>query len=334
MSLHSLTAAALATLSLSAFAAPTPQYQVTDRIKIGGEGRWDFVQVDAQARRLFVSHGSQVEVFDLDSNAKVGTIADTPGVHGIVTADDLGLGFVSNGKDDSVTVFDLVTMQAKTRIAVGKSPDAMTYVPALKRVVVFNGHSKNLSVIDASSLKVIGTVALPGKPEVSALSQDGLVYVNVEDTGELATFDPKAMKVVRRVKLAGCEEPSGLALDDKSNVYSVCANHVMKVTSPALKPLATVAIGGGPDGVVWTNGYAFSANGSDGNLTVVGTDSAGKWSAVATVPTEFGARTIAHDPVTGRLYLPTADFLPGSSDSEKRKTMPDTFRVLVLAPGR
>ena len=334
MSLHSLMFAAVAALSLPAFADSAPLYHVTDRIKIGGEGRWDFVQADAKARRLFVSHGTQVEVFDLDSNAKVGTIAGTPGVHGIVTADELGLGFVSNGKDDSVTVFDLATLQVKSKVEVGKSPDAMTYVPALKRLVVFNGHSKNLSVIDASSLKVISTVEIPGKPEVSALGAGGMVYFNIEDTGELATFNPDSMKVVRRVKLAGCEEPSGLALDDKSNVYSVCSNRVMKITSPTLKPLATVAIGGGPDGVAWAGGYAYSANGSDGNLTVVGSPSAGKWAAVATVPTEFGARTIAHDPVTRRLYLPTADFEPGTSDSEKRKTIPDTFRVLVLSPAR
>lgn len=332
MSLKSLTLAVLAALSLPAFADPAPQYQITDRIKIGGEGRWDFIQADSVARRLFVSHGSQVDVFDLDSNAKVGSIADTPGVHGIVTADELGLGFVSNGKDDSVTVFELANLQVKTKLAVGKSPDAMTYVPALKRVVVFNGHSKSLSVIDAASLKVIGTVDIPGKPEVSALGAQGLVYFNIEDTGELATFDPDSMKVVRHVKLAGCEEPSGLALDDKFNVYSVCANHVMKVTSASLKPLATVAIGAGPDGVAWTGGYAYSANGSDGTLTVVGSPRAGKWSPVATVPTEFGARTITLDTVTQRLYLPTADFEPGSKDSEKRKTIPETFRVLVLSP--
>ncbi len=327
----SMTAALLA-CSLTAAVAAEPHYQLTDRIHLGGIGRWDYVYLDADARRLYVSHGTQVDVVDTGSNSLVGTIADTPGVHGIVTAPDLGLGFASNGKDDSVTVFDLASLQTKAKIPVGKSPDAMTYVPALKRLVVFNGHSKDLSVIDAASLQVVRQVAVGGKPEFSALGAGGLVYFNIEDTAELATFDPKTLKVVQRVKLAGCEEPTGLALDEKSNVYSVCANRVMKITSPRLKPLATVAIGGGSDGVVWAAGHAYSANGADGNLTVVGSPRAGKWAAIGNVATEFGARTIAHDPVTGRLYLPTADFETGTGDSEKRKTVPDTFRVLVLSP--
>lgn len=319
-------------LCYPAFAATAPDYQITERIQLGGEGRWDYVHADETSRRLYVSHGTQVEVIDIDTHAKVGTIADTPGVHGIVTAPELGLGFVSNGKGDSVTVFDLSTLNAKAKIPVGKSPDAMTYVPALKRLVVFNGHSKDLSVIDVDTLKVLRTVPVGGKPEFSALGKDGRVYFNVEDTAELATFDPKAMKLRKRVKLAGCEEPTGLALDERSNVYSVCANNVMKISSPALKPLASVTIGSKPDGVVWTKGFAYSANGADGNLSIVGETSPGHWETVATLPTEFGARTIASDAVSGQLYLPSADFAAGGGDSERRKTLPDTFRVLVLSP--
>lgn len=327
-------AASVLALALPLSASAAPDVKLVDRIKLGGAGRWDYVHVAAKSRRLYVSHGTQVDVIDLDSNAKVGTIPDTPGVHGIVTAEELGLGFVSNGKDDSVTVFELSSLQSKKKIAVGKSPDAMTYVPSLKRLLVLNGHSSDLSVIDASTLKVIATVALGGRPEAAELGADGLVYLNLEDTAEVVSFDPSAMKIVQRAKLMGCEEPSGIALDMQSNIYSVCANHVMKISASSLKPLATVPIGSGPDGVVWVDGYAYSANGADGNLTVVGSLGPGQWAPVATVPTERGARTVAYDPVTKRIYLPTADFEKGSGDQERRNTVPDTFRVLVMGLGK
>ncbi|HEX7645186.1 MAG TPA: YncE family protein [Burkholderiaceae bacterium] len=315
--------------TLAAAPAAIPSYKVTHSIAVGGEARWDYVALDSAAHRLYVSHGTQTEVIDLQSEKVIGTIADTEGVHGIAVASDLGLGFTSNGKSNSITVFDLATLKTRNTIKVGIGPDAIVYAAAGSRVVTFNGRSKDATVIDAKSGTVAGTVAIGGRPEYALAGRDGKVYLNVEDTGELAVLDPVALKIGHRNSLKPCDGPSGLAMDSNERLYSVCDNKMMIVSTGDGKRLAQVPIGAGPDGAVWLDGQAFSANGADGTITVAGEDASGQFQVQATIPTAPGARTIAADPVTHRLYLPVADYKPAQA-GERRQGIPGTFRILVL----
>ncbi|MET3105446.1 YVTN family beta-propeller protein [Oxalobacteraceae bacterium GrIS 1.18] len=314
-------------LSGSVFAAP-PDYKLVDTIKIGGAARWDYIYMDSGAQRLYVTHGTQTEVIDTGTDKVIGTIADTQGVHGVAIATDLGVGFTSNGATDTVAVFDLKTLTVTRSIKVGNKPDAILYLPATHKVVTYNGQSKDVSIIDARTMKVVATVKVPGVPEFSAAGADGNVYFNLEDTGQIASINMTSYKLKKPVSLKPCEEPTGLAIDDKQRLYSVCANSVMMVTSTGGKVLGQVPIGSGPDGVAVMDGYAFSANGRDGTVTVVG-EVDGKFQPVATIPTQVGARTIAVDPAAHRIYLPTADYGPAKGE-ERPPGIADTFRVLVL----
>jgi streptogramin lyase len=313
--------------SVAAWAAP--EYKVSGAIAIGGEARWDYLYVDSEQHRLYVSHGTQTEVIDTQTDKIVGTIADTAGVHGIAVANDLGLGFTSNGKDDSVTVFDLSSLKTRNTVKVGGNPDAIVYVPGSRRVVTFNGRSKDATVVDTKTAKVLGTVTIGGKPEFAQVDPAGMVYFNVEDSAELAVLDPSTLKLTHRYPLKPCESPTGLAIDGQRRLYSVCENKMMVVSAPDGKTIAQVPIGSGPDGVAWLDGYAYSANGADGTISVVGTGSDGKFQNLSTIATAVGARTIAADPATHKLYLPTADFKPAENGA-KRQGIPDTFRILVL----
>ncbi|PRC93221.1 YncE family protein [Solimicrobium silvestre] len=321
-----LTALLLA-LSSTAFAA-APAYKIVDTIAIGGAAKWDYLYVDSEAHRLYVTHGTQTEVIDTQTNKVVGTIANTQGVHGVAIARELGIGFTSDGVTDSVSVFDLATLKVSSSIKVGTKPDAIVYAPVSQKLVAFNGKSNNASIIDAKTLKVIATVAVAGKPEFAVVGADGNVYFNLEDVGQISSINLATNTVSQTHSLKPCEEPTGLAMDDKQHLFSVCANNLMMVSTTSGKVIAQPAIGSGPDGVAFMDGYAFSANGADGNMTVVG-EVNGKFQAVATIPTQVGARTIAADPATHRLYLPTADF-KAAQGTEKRQGIPDTFRVLVL----
>jgi YVTN family beta-propeller protein len=311
----------------SAVAAPT--YKVSETIAIGGDARWDYLYVDSEQHRLYVSHGKQTEVIDTQSNKVVGTIADTAGVHGVAIANDLGLGYTSNGKDNTVTVFDLATLKANNTIKVGTNPDAIVYVPQSHRVVTFNGRSKDATVFDAKTGNVVGTVEIGGKPEFAQIDQAGNIYFNIEDSSELAVLDPVALKLTHRYSLKPCDSPTGLAIDDQQRLYSVCDNKMMVVSGHDGKLIAHVAIGSGPDGVAWLDGTAISANGADGTMSVVGTGADGKFQTLATLPSAAGARTIATDPATHKIYLPTSDFKPAVNGG-KREGIPGTFRVLVL----
>ena len=318
---------ALPIVAGSAFAEPT--YKVSGAIAIGGEARWDYLYVDSEQHRLYVSHGKQTEVIDTQTNKIFGTIADTAGVHGIAIAGDLGLGFTSNGRDDSVTVFDLSSLKTRNTIKVGGNPDSIIYAAQSHQIVTFNGRSKDATVVDAKTGHVIGTVAIGGKPEFAQLDKSGNIYFNVEDTGELAVLDPVTLKLSQRTSLKPCDSPTGLSIDPQQRLYSVCENKMMIVSAHDGKTLAQVPIGSGPDGVAWLDGYAFSANGADGTISVVGENSAGKFQALSTITTATGARTIAADTATHKLYLPTADFKPGQN-GEKRQGIPDKFRILIV----
>jgi hypothetical protein len=313
-----------------AIAAPTG-YHVVGTIKVGGEGGWDYLTVDAAARRLYVSHATHVVVIDIDSSKVVGDIGDTPGVHGIALAPELNRGFISNGRGNSVTIFDLRTLKAIGKAPTGDNPDSIRYDAGSGRVFAFNGRSKNATAIEAKTGAVSGTIALPGKPEFSVADGKGKVYVNIEDTNELVEIDAAKLTVTKKYSLSPCDGPSGLALDSKNRrLFSVCANRLMAVSDPdAGKVVATPAIGAGSDGAAFDagTGYVFSSNG-DGTLTVV-KQNGGQWEVLENIATSRGARTLAVDDTSHKVYLPTAQ--TASSQGGGRATyVPDTFEVLVV----
>ncbi len=319
----------LLVLPLSAAAAASaPTLKEVTRIPIPGETRWDYLTVDSAAHRLYVSHATTTEVIDTRTNERIGTIADTAGVHGIAIASDLGKGFISDGRANTVTVFDLKTLKTTATIGVGSNPDAILYDPASRRVMTFNGKSQDVTIVDAVRGEVVATVPVGGKPEFAQLGANGQAWFNVEDTNEMAVLDPKAGKLVRRLALKPCDSPSGLAVDDQQRLYAVCENRQMVVVSADARVLARPAIGAGPDGVAWMDGAAWSANGHDGTISVVETTS-GRFETVATIPTATGARTIAADPATHRLYLPASELQP-AREGERRAGVPGSFYILVL----
>jgi DNA-binding beta-propeller fold protein YncE len=309
--------------------AAQPSMKEVSRIRIGGEARWDYLEIDSSGHRLFVSHGSATEVIDTQSGRVIGQIPDTPGVHGIALAPDLGLGFISDGKADAVTVFELATLKTVSKIAVGANPDAIVYDPASHHVLTFNGRSKDVTLIDAAARKVLLTTPVGGKPEFARMGKDGKVGFNIEDTGELAVIDPRTGALLRRQSLAPCVSPSGLAIDDRFRTYSVCENKLMVVADAQGKMIGRAPIGAGADGVAWLDGAAYGANGQDGTVSVVRESKPGQFETVETIPTAHGARTIVADPATHRLYLPTADLAPAAPGS-RPAGIPGSFYVLVL----
>jgi YVTN family beta-propeller protein len=319
----------------AAFAAP-PTYKVVGKIKIGGGGRWDYSYVDTANHRLYVAHGTQTEVIDTATDKLIGTIPGTNGVHGIAIAADLGRGFTSDGGDNDVTVFDLKTLKVLSKVKTGQNPDAIIYEPVSHRVFTFNGRSADSTAIDAKTGDVI-TASIPvgGKPEFAQIDGKGHIFANIENKNEIIDVDAKNALVAKRYSIAPCDSPSGLAIDPKGRLYSVCENKLMVVSDPASgKVLATVPIGAGTDGDAFDDGYAFSANGGDGTITMVGETSPGKFEAVATIQTQRSARTIAADQKAHKLYLPAADLSPASVDKDGKKVraqpVPETFTILVV----
>jgi hypothetical protein len=319
-----------ATVWATVCAAATGYHIISD-IPIGGEGGWDYLTVDSAARRLYVSHGTHVAVVDLDSSKVVGDIPDTPGVHGIAIAAELNKGFISNGRGNTVTIFDVKSLKTLGTVPTGENPDDICYDGGSSRVFVFNGRSKNATVIDAKGNKPAATIALPGKPEFSVADGKGHIYTNIEDTSEIVEIDAAKAEVSKKYSLAPCVEPSGMAFDAKSRrLLSVCSNRLMAISDPdAGKVVTTVAIGAGSDGAAFDpgTGYGFSSNG-DGTLTVV-QQTGGKWNVLENIATERGARTIAIDEKTHRLYLPTAKTAPSASGG-RASYLPNTFKVLVV----
>jgi DNA-binding beta-propeller fold protein YncE len=322
--------------SMKAF-APT-QYQVKQKYVLGGEGGWDYLTFDAAGKRLFISRGTHVMVVDPYKGSVVGDIPNTPGVHGIALAQDLGKGFTSNGRENTVTVFDLKTLKETARIKLeAENPDAILYDPSSKRVFTFNGRSKNATAIDAVKDTVISNIPLNGKPEFGVADGKGMVFVNIEDTSELTSIDAGNAKVAKTWKLTGCEEPSGLALDQKHHrLFAGCHNKVMAVVNAEDgKVVNTPAIGEGVDANAFDPGtdLAFSSNG-DGTLTVVHEDSADKYTVAQNVATQRGARTMALDTNNHDIYLVAAEIeeAPPAKEGERprRSMKPGTFTLLVV----
>jgi YVTN family beta-propeller protein len=329
--------AAATVLFLTAVQLMAAAYHPVGKIQIGGDGGWDYAAMDADARRLYVSHGTHVVVVDPDGGKVVGDIPDTPGVHGIAIATKLNRGYTSNGRGNNVTIFDLKTLKTIGQVKVGQNPDAIWYDAASNRIFTFNGRSNDATVIDAASNQVVSTIPLGGKPEFPAADGNGKIYVNIEDTHEIAEIDMAKASVTRRYPLTGCEEPSGLAMDTKKRrLFSVCGNKVMVVSSPdSGRVVATLPIGDGADGAGFDagTGLAFSSNG-EGTLTVV-QELSGKFEVMETVKTQRGARTMAVDSKTHKIYLPTAEFGPAPAPTAQQprprpSTAPGSFMLLVI----
>src|ERR1039457_985691 len=326
-------------LAVAAVAAAGPGYKVVNTYKVGGDGGWDYLTADAAARRLYISRGTHVIVLDLDSGKSVGDIADTPGVHGIALAPELGRGFTSNGREGTVSIFDLKTLATSSKIKVGENPDAILYDPATKRVFTFNGRSQDATAVDAVNGTVLGTIKLDGKPEFAASDGKGGVFVNIEDKSQLVAIDPFKLVVKSKWALAPCESPSGLSMDTKHRrLFVGCENKMMAVVdADSGKVLATPAIGEGVDATAFDDetGLAFASCGGDGVLTVVKEESKDKFSVAENVTTQKGARTLALDAKTHNVFVVTAQFGPRpapTADNPRPRPpiLPDSFVVLVV----
>jgi len=336
----SVTILGLAAIGLAGIsgAASNSGYHVLQTYKVGGDGGWDYLTVDAEARRLYISRGTHVMVLDTDSGKSVGDIADTQGVHGIALAPELGRGFTSNGREGTVSIFDIKSLAVSNKVKVGENPDAILYDPATKRVFTFNGRSQDSTAIDATNGKVLGTIKLDGKPEFAASDAKGEIFVNIEDKSELVAIDPNTLEVKAKWALAPCKEPSGLSIDRKNRrLYVGCDNKMMAVVdADSGKVLATPAIGEGVDATAFDaeTMTAFASCGESRVLTVVKEDSPGKYSAES-VPTQNGARTLALDQKTHNVFVVTAKFGPPPAATPenphpRRTIQPDSFVVLVV----
>jgi DNA-binding beta-propeller fold protein YncE len=315
-------------------------YSVKSKKTVGGEGGWDYLIVDSDAHRLYITRGTHVMVLDAGDLKVVGDIPNLSGIHGVALATGLGKGFISNGREGNVVVFDLKTLKEVSRVKAGTNPDAIIYEPTTKRVFAFNGSSHDATAIDAETGTVAGSIDLGGKPEFAVADDKGGLFVNIEDKSELVSIDPKKLTVLNRWPLAPCESPSGLAMDKKHRrLFSGCDNKMMAVTNADTgKVITTVPIGEGVDANGFDPGteFAFSSNGGgDGSLTVVHEDSPDKYTVVQNLTTQKGARTMTLDPKTHTVYTVTAEFNPppaATADQPRpRRTMkPDSFTVLVL----
>jgi YVTN family beta-propeller protein len=323
----------LATIVALVVAAAGADYKVVNTWKLGGDGGWDYLTADSAGHRLFIARATRVMVIDTESGKQVGEIPDTSGVHGIALDYEIGRGFTSNGREDTVSVFDLKSLAVERKIKVGSGPDAILYDPFSKRVFTFNGKGQDRSAtaIDASKGEVVGKVELGGKPEFAATDEKGTVFVNIEDTSELVAFDPQKLTVKSRWKLADCEEPTGLAIDRKNRrLFAGCGGNkkMAIVDADTGKVVAIPTIGEGCDatGFDAERGLAFASAG-DGTITVIKEDGPDKFSVVQTVTTQKGARTMAVDAKTHQLFTVTANVTGTRQD---RKIEPDSFVVLVV----
>lgn len=314
-------------------------YKVSGSVQIGGTGGWDYLTTDSADRKLFVSHGSEVVVVDLDSHAIAGRITGLNRIHGIAVAPELGVGFISDGGSNELVFFGLKDFTVTKHVKAGTNPDGIVYDTFSKRVFTFNGRSQDATAIDAQTGAVVGTIPLAGKPEFPVSDAHGSVYANIEDKSEIVRIDPKTLTVKARWPLAPCDSPSGLAIDSQRHtLFSVCDNKLMAIVDGTSgKILATPAIGDGPDAAAYDSGtgQAFASNGRSGTLTVVNTKG-GKFEAAQTVTTAQGARTMALDQKTNTIYLATADFGPPAASPDGGRARPSikpgTFKLVIVSP--
>ncbi len=315
-------------------------YHLVKKLVLGGEGGWDYLICDSDARRLYISRGSHVMVVDADTYAVVGDIPGTDGVHGIALAPEFGRGFTSDGRSNTVTIFDLKSLKVLGTAPTDEGPDAIVYDPASKRVFTLNGRAGTATAIDAETGKPAGSITLGGRPEYAAADGEGHIYNNLEDKSEIIQIDSRKLTVTARWPLAPCESPSGLAIDkEHRRLFAGCHSRVMAIMDADTgKVLATPSIGQGVDANRFDPGtqLAFSSNG-DGTLTIVHEDSLEKFAPVASVTTQRGARTMALDLKTHRVFLVTAEFGPAPAHTPEQphprpQMVPGTFTLLVFGP--
>jgi len=323
---------AVLVLSLTSWAQAAPGYKVVKTWKLGGDGGWDYLTVDPDGRRLFIARSTRVMVVDEESGKLLAEIPDTPGVHGVALVPELGRGFISVGGEDMVAIFDLKSLKVLSKVKVGTKPDAIVYDPFTKRVFTFNATSHDTTAVDAAKGEVVGKLDLGGKPEFAASDEKGTMFVNIEDTSEIVAFDPQKLAVKSRWKLAGCEEPTGLALDKKNRrLFAGCGGNkkMAIVDADSGKVIAIPDIGEGCDATAFDADQKLAfASAGDGTITVIREDSPDKFSVAESVKTQDHARTMALDPKTHELFTVTAKVLP------QRKVEPDTFVVLMLAKSK
>jgi YVTN family beta-propeller protein len=337
-----LTLVAVAICTCVIVAAPAaaqsaPTYSVVRTMVLGGDGGWDYVYADSAARRLYIARATRFMVADLDSGKLVGEIPDTPGAHGVAIVSDLGIGFTTNGRENTSSVFDLKTLKVSEKIKTGEGPDAIVYDAASGHVFIMDGHGKAATVIDPKTRKVVATIPLSGKPEAPVADGKGRVYVNIEDKSLIAVIDSSANKVIAEWPMAGCDEPSGLDMDrQEGHIFAACGNKQMAIVDAKTgKLIATVPTGDGSDGLAFDPGakLAVTSNG-EGNMSFVG-ERDGKYALVENVPTKKGARTITFDASTGQMLTVTADLGPAPKPSPENprgrpQPLPNSFVVIAV----
>ncbi len=316
-------------------------YKVAQKFHLKNDGFWDYCNVDPATGLLYVSHNTEVQVVNVKNGETVATITGVEGVHGIALAPELNKGFISSGRNAMVLVFDLKTHEAIGKVTTtGENPDCILYDPFTQRVFTFNGRSSNSTVIDAKTLKVLGTIPLSGKPEFAQSTAKGRVYVNIENKSEISEIDPSSMKVLKTWSISPGESPSGLSIDVVNHrLFSVCENKMMVISDyEAGKVVTTVPIGEGPDGCAFDpeTKRAFSSNG-EGTMTVVQEENANTFKVLENVPTQRSARTITFDTKTHHLYLPAAEFGPRPEATKdnphpRPSLVPGSFCVLDVEP--
>jgi YVTN family beta-propeller protein len=310
----------------------TSGYKVAKTFHIASGGGWDYIAVGPGNNRLYVSHGTQVNILDEKTGDSVGVLPGTTGVHGIAFIPSLNKGYTSNGRLNNVTVFDLKTNNIITQIATGQNPDAIMYDEFSKKIITCNGHSKDLTVIDPTTDKVVATISVSGKPETAVSDGAGKIYVNIEDKNEISVVDITNNKVAASWSIAPADGPTGLAIDTKTKrLFAGCDKLLVVVDATTGKVIDKLAIADGCDGVAFDNElkYVFASCG-EGKLTIVEELGADKFKVIDNVETKRSARTIALDEKTHEVFLPAADSEKAAA-GERPKMIPGTFQVLVVA---
>ena len=317
-------------------------YKFLKEIPIGGEGGWDILTIDSGARRLYLSHATKVVVIDIDANKTVGEIADTPGVHAFLPVPELQHGFSSNGKENKSSVVDLKTLQTTVKLDTGESPDAIVYDNSHQEVYVFNHRGNSVTVIDAKASKVTATIPLSGNPEFGVADESaGRIYCNIENKSEVAAIDTTKHQVVGSWPVAPGEEPTGIALDAAQHrLFATCKKLLVMLDTESGKVMATLPIANGADGCAFDDAtHLVFASCGEGLTTIAREEGVDRLTLVQSLKTERGARTIALDPQTHRIYLPTAQFAPSASPSPgasppRPSIVPNTLKLLVYGPAQ
>ena len=308
-------------------------YKVTKTFHVASPGGWDYIAVNPNSNKLYLSHGTQVNILDKATGDSLGVIPNTTGVHGIAFNNAAGKGYTSNGRINNVTVFDLKTNAVLSQIATGENPDAIMYDETSKKIITCNGRSKDLTIIDAVTEKVVATIPVGGKPETAVTDNAGKLFVNIEDKNEIAVIDLSTNTVTNRWSLAPGDGPSGLVINVKSKrLFATCDKLLVIMDATNGKIIDKLPTGSGTDGAAIdpATKLIFTSNG-DGTVTVVKEISANEYKVIDNVSTKKAARTICIDESTHKLYLPTADFEPQAAGEKGRpKMIPGTFQVIVL----